>query len=127
MTDHRDGTINVFAKWTVQDRQFSLQKLAGGAVLTISDGRQLELTHSEWSKLGKALKKLGEGSDPKHAVNNGAKWTKEQDDQLKTRWEARIPLRGIAAEFERTQGAITARLVRLGLAVDSDDVRKKLT
>jgi hypothetical protein len=50
--------IDVFAMWTVQGRQFSLESVADGAVLTISDGRQLDLTQLEWSLLGRALIKV---------------------------------------------------------------------
>jgi hypothetical protein len=50
------------AMWTVEGRQFSLENVAGGSVLTISDGRQLDLTQLEWSVLGRALLKLAEGS-----------------------------------------------------------------
>lgn len=134
MSNPRDTPIDVFAMWMAGDRQFALQEIdAGGAVLTISDGRELELSRSEWELLAKALGKIiaglpawqvGRRSKPVRAgsssgplANAGEKWTPELDDVLRLKFEAGERPQDIAVEFQRTPGAITARLVRLGLIV----------
>jgi hypothetical protein len=53
----------------------------------------------------------------------GKPWTVEEDDRLRDRFVERQKLADIAAEHERTKGAIIARLVHLKLANDRDDAR----
>ena len=43
------------------------------------------------------------------------KWTKEQEETLKTRYNNKVPKEEIAKELGRTTGAIQARLEKLGL------------
>jgi hypothetical protein len=52
------------------------------------------------------------------ARNAGTGWTSELDQQLKLRREAGASSEELALEFERTKGAITSRLAKLGLPVD---------
>jgi hypothetical protein len=140
MSSQPDTSIDISAIWMVGDRQFSLQEIdTGGAVLTISDGRELELSRSEWELLAKALGKLlrglpawdvpfdqklgrrpkadGAASSSERLANAGEKWTPELDNELRLRFAAGERPGDIAVEFQRTSGAITARLVRLGLIV----------
>jgi hypothetical protein len=134
MSSRTDISINVFAMWMAGDRQFALEEIdTGGAVLTISDGRELELSRSEWELLAKALGKLivglpawqvGRRSKTVRVVsrsgplaNAGEKWTLELDNLLRLKFGAGEQLSDIAVEFQRTSGAITSRLVHLGLIV----------
>lgn len=48
----------------------------------------------------------------------GLKWTPEEDQQLRTAFTAKTPYPAIAAAHGRSTGAITSRLVRLGLIQD---------
>jgi 5-methylcytosine-specific restriction protein A len=48
----------------------------------------------------------------------GTGWTSELDQQLRLRWEACASTEELVLEFERTKGAITSRLAKLGLPVD---------
>lgn len=45
----------------------------------------------------------------------GASWSPKEEQQLRTAFVAHTPIPKIAADHGRTQGAITARLVKLGL------------
>ncbi len=55
---------------------------------------------------GKPSKKLPE--------NTGKPWTKENDEELCHRFDDGSSLKELSYAFKRTQGAITARLERLG-------------
>jgi hypothetical protein len=52
---------------------------------------------------GKRPERMGEG------------WDRAQDDELRFLFTQRRPVQAIAAELGRSRGAITARLLRLGL------------
>lgn len=49
----------------------------------------------------------------------GAAWSSEEEQQLRDEFAAHKPFSEIAAAHGRTQGAITARLVKLGLIEDT--------
>ena len=49
----------------------------------------------------------------------GANWTPDEEEQLRTAFAAHKPIPEIATAHGRTQGAITARLVKLGLIEDT--------
>jgi hypothetical protein len=59
---------------------------------------------------GKRPERMGEG------------WDRAQDDELRFLFMQRRPVQAIAAELGRTRGAITARLLRLGLVNERSDV-----
>jgi hypothetical protein len=49
----------------------------------------------------------------------GASWSQEEEQQLRDEFAAHKPFRDIATTHGRTVGAITARLVKLGLIEDT--------
>ncbi len=55
---------------------------------------------------------------PKRSLpkNAGKPWTSEEDAKLKNCFESGMSKKELCAEFERTSGSISSRLVRLGLA-----------
>ena len=60
------------------------------------------------------------GNKPKKPVDPnkpraGGKWTEEEEQRLRDAFHARKPFDEIAKDHGRTPGAITARLVKLGL------------
>lgn len=57
--------------------------------------------------------------------NQGAKWTDELDSHLLSRWNAEDqPTVEVLAEyFGRTNASIVARLVKIGVAADRDEIR----
>jgi hypothetical protein len=48
-------------------------------------------------------------------LRHGLSWSADEDDRLRTAFQAGDPIAVIASAHERKIGAITARLVRLGL------------
>lgn len=61
---------------------------------------------------GKRPERMGEG------------WDRAQDEELRFLFTQRRPVQAIAAELGRTRGAITARLVRLGLVNERSVARE---
>lgn len=53
--------------------------------------------------------------------NAGRSWSEKENQELLTLFDSRVPIKDIAQKHGRTQGAITARLVRLGRIKDSAD------
>jgi hypothetical protein len=54
------------------------------------------------------------GAPPRH----GLSWSANEDDRLRAAFSAGEAIAAIAAEHERKIGAITARLVKLGLITE---------
>ena len=63
-------------------------------------------------KKGKEKKRAQDVSETSQA---GARWTVEDDLRLRELFQEGTPIAQIAREFNRTQGAIRARLKKLGL------------
>jgi hypothetical protein len=106
--------------WKIAERQFSLEAVPNGALLTISDGRSLELNNDEWSMLSSAIEKVlklpTSKQSRKHRANAGAAWSEEDDRKLREQWRRPgASTRELAVKFQRSSGAIAARLKRLGL------------
>ena len=57
--------------------------------------------------------------------NAGKAWTKEDDAKLGELFQANTPKREICRFFQRSEGAIAARLVRLGLIEERDTFRNR--
>jgi len=57
----------------------------------------------------------GTSKAPAGASRKGESWTSEEQDRLVQAFDLDLPIADIAREFQRTQGAITSRLVYLGL------------
>jgi hypothetical protein len=54
-----------------------------------------------------------------HRLNEGARWTNEEDEQVKNEFQNNIPVAEIAKAHQRSYGAIRSRLIRHGL-IDKD-------
>jgi hypothetical protein len=85
-----------------------LEALGGGA----KPFKGFERAGSQRPVKGKRPERAGEG------------WDKTEDDELRFLFGQRRPVQAIAAELGRTRGAITARLVRLGLVNERSDARE---
>lgn len=61
-----------------------------------------------------------ENVKPKKALpkNAGKPWNKEDDERLRKSFASGMTKKELCAEFERTSGSISSRLVRLGLIND---------
>ena len=51
----------------------------------------------------------------------GKPWSKEEDGRLEQEFDAAMPIKDIAALHNRSRGAITSRLVRLGKIATRED------
>lgn len=51
-------------------------------------------------------------------ANAGKPWTEEDNERLKACFESGLSKKELCAEFERSSGSISSRLVRLGLIND---------
>jgi hypothetical protein len=78
--------------------------------------------------LNTVLKALPKGakSDKPLPTNAGKPWTKEDEDELSRMYDAGGTKKDMCAYFQRTGGAITARLVRIGKIHDREEFRKKV-
>lgn len=70
------------------------------------------------------LESAESGKKPKKPVDPnkpraGGKWTPEEEQRLRDAFTAHRPIPELATDHGRTTGAITARLVKLGLIEDS--------
>ena len=65
----------------------------------------------ESAEAGKKSKNPADPSKP-HA---GGKWTPEEEQRLRDAFSVKKPIAEVAADHGRTPGAITARLLKLGL------------
>lgn len=54
----------------------------------------------------------------------GNPWTDQADETLRQRWRAGALLVDLTHEFQRTRGAIEARIVRLGLSESREQVKR---
>ena len=73
---------------------------------------------------GKALDSASKRAERNNSLpgNAGQSWSDEEDHDLLTIFDAGTPVKEIAAKHGRTQGAIAARLVRLGRIKDRAEV-----
>lgn len=73
----------------------------------------------EVAEAGKKPKKPADPNKP-HA---GGKWTPEEEQRLRDAFAAHTPIAEVATDHGRTPGAITARLLKLGLIEDNPSNR----
>jgi len=73
----------------------------------------------EAAESGKKPKKPVDPTKPRA----GGKWTPEEEQRLRDTFHARKPIPEIARDHGRTTGAITARLLKLGLIEDTPSNR----
>jgi hypothetical protein len=73
---------------------------------------------------GKALDSAAKRAERDNSLpgNAGRSWSDEEDKELLALFDSGAPVKSIAAEHGRTQGAIAARLVRLGRIKDRAEV-----
>ena len=112
-------------EWAVDDRKFALTIGKSEAVLHTPHETTLTLTLAEWHKLTDALVQLGLGRPKASSTrpksigetppNAGTPWSETLDDGLAALWNEGQKVRTLADLFGRTPGAITSRLVRIGL------------
>ncbi|WP_048708957.1 hypothetical protein [Microvirga massiliensis] len=110
-------------QWEVDERSFHFTTDGVVGELQTPDGQVITLSMGEWHAISIGLTELGpvaKSSKYKAAMppNVGQPWSEELDAHLKARWTDGADVRQLAAEFGRSRGGITSRLVRLGLVPD---------
>lgn len=106
-------------------------------VMIDKDGSHLiTLSVREARDLSRALDMLlGTGSsgggrsrrprDPSLPANTGKPWSEQSDQLLRQRWLGGACLSELTSAFERTRGAVVARIVRLELEENKERVREE--
>lgn len=126
-----DITLLKRVEWTVEDRHFILTRSTNDAILQSPDGMTITLTLAEWHRLADALTRLGLSklrapeSRADLPTSAGLPWSIALDDQLTSLWNEGQTVRALADLFGRTPGAITSRLVRIGLVEQRSDTNSR--
>ena len=108
-------------EWNINGSLFALRCAGNDMELTTPSGQRVSLPVDEWRVAAQMILKARApstaGSDRKRmfADQQGKPWTEAADAELRQRWQAVGDIAALAAHFERTRGAIKARLVKLGL------------
>ena len=94
-----------------------------GEILPPNDScNQVEIVRA----LHTVLTHLSSYKAPKPQPQNAGKpWTEEDDAILCHMYESNCPSKDICAYFKRSEGAIAARLVKLGEISEREDFRKR--
>lgn len=120
--------------WSVDGARFEMQVYGDTAAFFHPDGQVIKMTSKEWTLLARAVGLLigqHEAPTPSSATTpssklkagkGGLRWTEDDDANLLQRWEAGDTVDDLIAQFQRSAGGITSRLVRLRVAQNRDDI-----
>lgn len=117
--------------WSVDGSRFELQVGSDAARLCLPDGRLIDLTNREWAGLANAVgmavktpkQVTKKQSTQEKGINTGVRWTEGDDADLLQRWSNGAKLSELMTRFDRNEGGITSRLVKLKAAPTRDDIR----
>jgi len=70
-----------------------------------------------------AVKKKARKDDPNRPAQEGQAWTKEADEALAADFKAGMKATALMVKYGRSRGGIGARLARLGLIKERQDLR----
>jgi len=120
--------------WSVEGSRFELQVAAEKVALCLPDGQVIELSSREWFAVARAIGMVvsepnsaneltvKKGSTRPKAPKSGARWTEEEDSDLLRRWKNGETVDDLMVRFDRNEGGVTSRLVRLQAASSRDDI-----
>lgn len=120
--------------WSVGDARFEMQVHGDTATFFHPDGHTVEMSAREWTILARAVgllmgehKSADASSAPRRsnkakAPKGGLRWTEDDDANLLHYWEAGETVDDLIARFDRSEGGVTSRLVRLRVAANREDV-----
>jgi hypothetical protein len=124
-------SLRKMLQWEIDERSFHF--ITDGVVgeLQTPEGQVIALSMSEWYAISLGLAELGPvAKAPKNKAamppNVGQPWSEELDARLKARWTEGADVRQLAAEFGRSRGGITSRLVHLGLVPDRQSADSRI-
>lgn len=121
--------------WSVDGSRFELQVGGDAARLCLPDGQLIDLTNREWAGLadaiGMVVKTSKQAAEPlakrqstqEKGINTGVRWTEGDDADLLRRWSNGATLSELMTRFDRNEGGITSRLVKLKTAPTREDIR----
>jgi len=108
-------------RWRRADGVYQLEELGDILRFIGPDGICIDLDRTAWREVHGALGLLLGSEKPKSQPkslpeNAGQPWTEILDEELRTFWRSNSSISAAAKHFKRTNGAIKARLERLGIA-----------
>ena len=121
--------------WSVDGSRFELQVGSDAARLCLPDGQLIDLTNREWvglaNAIGMVVKTPKQATKPvakrqstqEKGINTGVRWTEGDDADLLQRWSNGATLSELMTRFDRNEGGITSRLVKLRAAPTREDIR----
>lgn len=120
--------------WSVNGERFEMQVHGDTAVFFHPDGQVIEMGAREWTVLARAIVLLMGPHEPPapatatkqftkpKAGKSGQRWTEDDDVNLLDRWKKGDTVDDLMVRFDRQEGGITSRLVRLRVAPNREDV-----
>jgi hypothetical protein len=120
--------------WSINGARYEMQVHGDTAAFFHPDGQFVEMTKREWIILARAVGLLmGEHEPPNSspssdrsnkakAARGGLRWTEDDDANLLHYWEAGETVDDLIARFDRSEGGVTSRLVRLRVAANREDI-----
>jgi hypothetical protein len=107
----------------VQSLANGVDPLTGEALPDSSPYNEPKVIRALFESL-RALEKLGQqdGRQRSFPDNAGKPWSTDEERSLVDAFDRGTPVRQMAAEHGRTEGAITSRLIRLGRLSDRSEV-----
>lgn len=121
--------------WSVADRRFELSAGRGRSHLVLPEGEVVELSNVEWAAVADAVRLLVKKgarkqsplkpvSQKERGLATGERWTDDKDARLVRLWtEERATIGDLMKAFDRNEGGITSRLVRLGVVASRDEAQ----
>lgn len=130
------STLDSFSiDWTLDHERYHFCWLAQEPMLTLPDGRELQMSLTHWWAIREVLALLPpnptrDGSAPARPAANpqvareesrrGKAWTAREEDDVRARWAAGGDAAEIGLALGRSRGAVTARLVLMGLLDEAE-------
>lgn len=121
-------------RWGAGDRSFELTSGRARSTLVVPGTGMVELSNAEWLEVADAIRLLVKKGSKKQAADRsgtdtdmapapGARWSMAHDQQLRERWsDGHSTVEDLMIAFNRNEGGIVSRLVKLGIVETRDGV-----
>lgn len=122
-------------EWSVADRRFRFETGRSRSDLVLPDGEIIGLSNVEWAAVADAIRvmvkkgarrqsPLKPVSEKERGPSTGARWTEGHDAMLVHMWnDGNATIGDLMKALDRNEGAITSRLVRLGIVASRDEAQ----
>lgn len=120
--------------WSIDGARFEMQVYKDTAAFFHPDGQVIEMSSREWTLLARAIGLLMGQHQPPDAASvsksstkpkagkSGRRWTEQDDANLLDRWAKGDTVNDLMTLFDRNEGGVTSRLVRLRVAQNRDEI-----